>query len=68
MNTTNEWVISTDQPGYKVKEIKHGNCTIQIFRPLLDDKEKAKIEAQVKKVAETTLRNHYKRKEEAKQC
>ena len=64
MNATTEWVDAPEHPGYKVKEIKHGNCMIQIFRPELDKAERAKREAHVKAVAEKTLLNYYKRKEQ----
>lgn len=64
MNTPTEWRDSPEHPGYKVKEIKHGNCTIQLLRPELDKTERAKREAHVKAVAEKTLLNYYKRKEQ----
>lgn len=64
MATTAEWVDSPEHPGYKTKVIKHGNCTIHILRPELDKAERAKREARVKTVAETTLANYYKRKEQ----
>lgn len=63
MDTTNEWVESPEHPGYKVKVIKHGNCTIQILRPELDKTERAKREAHAQRVASTTLAKYYKRKE-----
>lgn len=63
MCTTNEWVESPDNPGYKVKTIKKGACTIHILRPILDEKEKAKREAHLKAVAERVLTDYYKRKE-----
>lgn len=64
MSTTAEWVDSPEHPGYRAKVIKHGNCTIHILRPELDKAERAKRENHVKAVAETTLRNYYKRKEQ----
>lgn len=63
MESTNEWVDSPDHPGYKVKTIKKGACTIHILRPILDEKEKAKREAHLKAVAERVLTDYYKRKE-----
>ena len=63
MESETEWVQSTEHPGYRVKVIKYGECTIQIFRPELTDAERAKIEAHVKAVAESTLFKYYKRKE-----
>ena len=62
--TTTEWVASPDHPGYRMKVIQHGSCTIQILRPELDEKEQAKREAHLKSVAERTLANYYKRKEQ----
>lgn len=64
MTSATEWVESPEHPGYKTKVIKHGNCTIHILRPVLDKTERAKREAHVKAVAETTLANYYKRKEQ----
>ena len=66
MNTTTEWADSPEHPGYKVKIIKHGNCTIQVLRPDLDERERKKRENHVKAVAEKTLFNYYKRKETEK--
>lgn len=63
MTTPTEWVTSPDHPGYRVKIVERGNCTIQILRPELEEKEQAKREAHVKAVAERTLSNYYKRKE-----
>lgn len=63
MTTPTEWAPSPEHPGYRVKVIKHGNCTIQILRPELDEKEQAKREAHAKAVAERTLGGYYRRKE-----
>lgn len=63
MNNTPEWADSPENPGYKTKVIKHGNCTIHILRPDLDERERVKREAHVKAVAEKVLLNYYKRKE-----
>lgn len=63
MNASAEWASSPEHPGYRVKVIKHGNCTIHILRPELDEREKAKREAHLKTVAERTLRDYYIRKE-----
>ena len=63
MESTNEWVESPEHPGYRVKTIKKGACTIHIFRPILDDKERVKREAHTKAVAERVLMDYYKRKE-----
>jgi hypothetical protein len=68
MNTSTEWAESPEHPGYKCKTIKHGACTIHILRPDLGESERAKREAHLKNVAESTLRDYYKRraKEERK--
>ena len=42
MTTPTEWAESPDHPGYRVKVIQHGACTIQILRPELDAGEQAK--------------------------
>ena len=64
MSTTTEWAPSPEHPGYTEKTIKKGNCTIQILRPILTEKERAKIEVQIKTRAEKILRDYYYRKEE----
>ena len=64
MNPTDPWADSPAHPGYKVKIIKHGNCTIEILRPILDERERKKREAHIKAVAESTLASYYKRKEQ----
>lgn len=63
MSTTTEWVASTEHPGYHEKVITKGNVTIHILRPELSDTERKKRENHLKKVAETTLRDYYFRKE-----
>ena len=63
MNTDN-WTTSPDHPGYRIKTIQKGNCTIQVLRPELDAKERTKREARAKAVAERVLRDYYIRKEE----
>ena len=68
MNTTSEWADSPEHPGYKVKVIQHGNCTIKILRPELDKNERAKREKRVKVAAESLLRDYYKRKEAEGRC
>lgn len=63
MNTEN-WTPSQDHPGYMVKTLKKGNCTIEILRPILTTEERARVEAQIKTRAERILRDYYIRKEE----
>ena len=64
MNNTSEWVEAPDYPGYIMKELKFGDCTIYVYRPELEQKEKAKREAHLKAVAESVLSSYYKRKGE----
>ena len=59
-----EWEMSTERPGYRVRILQYGNCTMHIFRPILDDAERIKRENHVKAVAESMLYNYYKRKGE----
>ena len=61
-----EWTESLDYPGYRVKVVKSGNATLEIYRPILDPRERTKREAYVKAVAESVLSNHYRRMEEKK--
>lgn len=64
MTTPTEWASSPEHPGYRVKVIQHGSCTIEILRPELDAREQAKREAHLKAVAESALRDYYRRKEQ----
>lgn len=64
MTTPTEWAPSPDHPGYRVKVIQRGPCTIEILRPELSAEEQKKREAHLKNVAERTLSNYYKRKEQ----
>lgn len=63
MSTTDEWTESNEHPGYRIKTIKHGSCTIQILRPELTATERTKRENYIRGVAEKTLASYYKRKE-----
>ena len=63
MTTPTSWAESPEHPGYYVKTIEKGGCTIQILRPILDEKERAKREAHIKTVAEKVLSDYYIRKE-----
>ena len=62
MDTTSEWVVSPENPGYRMKTIQHGNCTIQILRPELTVTERTKRENFIRGVAEKTLASYYIRK------
>ena len=64
MDTTEEWAILPEYPGYRVKSFQHEHCKITILRPILDEPERKKIESYVKTSLEGTLRQYYARKEE----
>ena len=64
MEEGTEWVESTEHPGYMVKYMQFGECSIEVYRPILSDAERKKREAYVKTVAEKVLFNHYRRKGE----
>lgn len=64
MNTTTEWAAAPEHPGYISKTVKKGNVTIEIFRPELDQAERAKTERQIKTTLERSLSAYYYRKEE----
>lgn len=64
MSNETEWVDSTEYPGYKERVVKHGNCTVYLYRPILDDTERKKRENHLKRVAESVLASYYKRKEQ----
>lgn len=66
MEFSDAWKPATDRPGYMVKLVKGDGWTGEIYRPILDDAERKKREAQVKAVAERTLYNYYARKEREK--
>ena len=61
-----EWTESLDHPGYRVKVVKRGNATIEIYRPILDPVERAKREAYVTAVVSSALSSYYRRMEEKK--
>lgn len=64
MDDPTVWKPALDRPGYRVKTIQHGNCTIEIYRPELTDAERKKREAHVAAVAGSVLASYYKRVEE----
>ena len=64
MEESTEWVESTEHPGYRVKFLKYNNCTIEVYRPILDDAERKKREAEVKAAAERALLYYYREKGE----
>ena len=66
MEFSEEWKVSTERPGYRVKTIKHGDCTINIFRPELDDVERKKREKFVADAVGRVLSSYYIRMEREK--
>lgn len=66
MQFSEEWRESIDYPGYMVKTIKHGSCTIEAYRPILSDEERKKREDHIATVAGRVLSNYYIRKEREK--
>ena len=64
MTNANEWVESPEHPGYRVKTIKRDGYTLQILRPILNEKEEAKRERHLKAVAESVLTDYFNRKEQ----
>lgn len=66
MSTKTKWVTAPEHPGYRVKTLTVGECTIQVLRPILEEREQKKREAQVTTVAERVMRDYYKRKEKRK--
>lgn len=63
-----EWVIAPDNPGYRMKTVYYGKVKIEILRPILDEAERKKREAQVVRGLEATLRAYYRRKAELESC
>lgn len=63
MEFSEEWTPSEERPGYMVKTIKSDLGSVEIYRPILDDAERKKMEAYVKSVAERVLSTYYIRKE-----
>lgn len=58
VNDTDDWVESTDRPGYRYKMIKHGNVTIRVFRPILTDAERKSREQQIMSAVGRILRKY----------
>lgn len=49
------------RPGYRTKTVQMGACTIIIHRPVLDEEERAKREAQAKEELERALQGYIMR-------
>lgn len=64
MNTTKEWEVAPEHPGYITRTIKRGSVTIEVYRPELEQAERDRRERQIKAVLEKVLPAYYYRKEE----
>jgi hypothetical protein len=58
-----DWTASKENPGYREKVVRQGNCNIIILRPLLIQEEQAKREQKAKAEIERGLRDYLLRKE-----
>ena len=63
----NEWTTAADRPGYRCKIVTHKNCTIKLYRPVLDGAEAAQNEQRVRTVLEGALRSYYARIDRARE-
>ena len=59
-----EWMLSEERPGYRVKTLRYKNCTINVYRPILTPDEAAKREAQVVRALESFMGNYFRKKEQ----
>lgn len=55
------WKPAPDRPGYRRKIIQTSQATIIIDRPILDEAEEAKAQAQARATLESAMRSYYKR-------
>lgn len=58
-----EWTVSKENPGYREKIVRQGNCSIIILRPILNEEEQVKRERKAKTEIERCLRDYLLRKE-----
>ena len=66
MNTNTyetEWTVSKENPGYREKIVRQGNCNIIILRPILTQEEQTKRERKAAVEIERGLRDYLMRKE-----
>lgn len=56
------WTPAADRPGYRIKTVERGPCTIRVYRPITDRETQAKNEQKAKTALENALRAHYKRR------
>ena len=52
------WTVSTENPGYREKVIRQGNCSIVILRPILTQEEQTKRERKAESDIEHGLRDY----------
>jgi len=57
------WTPSVSKPGYVEKTMQHGACTIVVFRPILDPKEREKREKRAALELERGLREYIMKKQ-----
>ena len=61
--TKTEWTVSKENPGYRERIVRQGNCNIIILRPILTHEEQIKRERKAKTEIERGLRDYLLRKE-----
>lgn len=61
-----DYKVSRDKPGYREKVIQCGNCTVTVFRPILDHDTQHKMEQKATDDIALGLRNYLRRKEQRK--
>ena len=54
-----EWVTGI-KDGHQTKTVRVGNCTVRIHRPILDDRERARKEEQVRDALRGLIRKELK--------
>ena len=57
------WAVSKENPGYREKIVRQGNCNIIILRPILTQEEQTKRERKAAAEIERGLRDYLLRKE-----
>lgn len=58
-----DWTMATDRPGYRVKVLQRGSCSISVYRPILSQAEQTKREQHVKDVMGHCLHGYLLKKE-----
>lgn len=57
-----EWTVSKENPGYREKIVRQGNCNIIILRPILTQEEQTKRERKAAAEIERGLRDYLLRR------